>query len=221
VTWGRPARPNGPVVLCVLLSLLAVAACTHSVEGVPTAEPATATPTSATELEALVVTAVPSGLPRLRDDAVDPPAGEKSVEDIAGYSRNPRHERKVLEEYGYRYGWERFWGQGGAGQLTSVFVDQFEHRPGAAAYAADLARNEAGHYGAMLIENPPDLPGGCHLITVEHPDPQSQLSGPAALVWCGHGVFSVSVTVVADSVDAAQEELRAVLAEQLDRLPPG
>ena len=53
------------------------------------------------------------------------------------------------------------------------------------------------------------------------PEPDVELSGPAAFAWCGHGVFSVSVTSVADSVDAAEEEVRAVLAEQLDRLPPG
>jgi len=221
VTRGRPARHIGPVVLLVLSGLLAVAACTHSVDGVPTPAAAAATPASAAELEALIVTAVPSGLPRLPDDAVDPPAGEKTVDDIAGYSRDPRHEREVLKGYGYRHGWERFWGDGRSGRLTSVFVDQFDHRTGAAAYAADLARNEAGHYGAMLMENPPDLPGGCHLITVEDPGPEARLTGPAALVWCGSGVFSVSVTVVADSVDDAEEELRGVLAEQLDRLPPG
>jgi hypothetical protein len=34
-------------------------------------------------------------------------------------------------------------------------------------------------------------------------------------------VFSVSVTAVADSVDAAVEEVRAVLDQQLGRLPPG
>ncbi|MCW2701099.1 MAG: uncharacterized protein JWQ45_2634 [Blastococcus sp.] len=220
MNWGRPARPNGPVVLLALSCLVALPACTRAVDGVPQAAPAAATPTSAAELQALIVTAVPSGLPRLRDDEVDPPAGAKTVEDIAEYSRDPGHEREVLEEYGYRYGWERFWGERDSGVLTSVFVDQFDHRPGAAAYAVDLARNEAGHYGAMLAENPPDLPGGCHLITMEAPDTDPQLTGPAALVWCGHGVFSVSVTVVADSVDVAEAELRAVLAEQLDRLPP-
>jgi hypothetical protein len=180
-----------------------------------------AAPASAAELEALLVTAVPSGLPRLPDDELDPPAGEKSVEDIAGYSVDPGHERTVLKDYGYRYGWERFWGDSRSGRLTSVFVDQFDHRAGAAAYAADLARNEAEHYGAMLIENAPELPGGCHLLTVKDGDPGARRAGPAALVWCGHGVFSVSVTAMAGSVDAAEKEVRAVLAEQLDRLPPG
>jgi hypothetical protein len=104
--------------------------------------------------------------------------------------------------------------------MTGVFVDQFEHRSGAAAYAADLAHNEAEHYDAMLIEDAPGLPGGCHLLALEDADPEGRLAGPAALAWCGHGVFSVSVTAVADSVDAAEEEVRTVLDAQLDRLPP-
>jgi hypothetical protein len=220
VISGRPARRRGPVVLLGLLSCLLAAACSHTVDGVPRARPVAAAPASAAGLEALLVTTVPSGLPRLPDDELDPPAGEKTVEDIAGYSVDPVHERTVLAGYGYRYGWERFWGDSDSGRLTSVFVDQFAHRSGAAAYAADLARNEAEHFGAMLIENAPELPGGCHLLTVEHGDPHARMTGPAALIWCGHGVFSVSVTAMAGSVDAAEQEVRSVLAEQLDRLPP-
>ena len=50
--------------------------------------------------------------PGCADDELDPPAGAKRVEDIAGYSDDPAREREVLEDYGYRYGWERFWGEG-------------------------------------------------------------------------------------------------------------
>jgi hypothetical protein len=195
-------------------------ACARSVDGVATPAPATATPGSAAELETLLVTAVPSGLPRLADEGLEPPAGEKRVEDVAEYARDPGREREVLEQYGYRYGWERFWGTGGSGPVTGVFVDQFDHRAGAAAYAVDLARNDAAHFRGMLVENAPDLPGGCHLLTVEDPEPEAELTGPAALAWCGHGVFSVSVTAVTDSVDAAEEEVRAVLDQQLALLPP-
>jgi hypothetical protein len=222
---GRLSRRNGVAVLLgVLPSVLAVVlglvACVRSVDGVPTAAPAAATPESAADLEALLVTAVPSGLPRLSDDRLRPPAGEKGVEDVARYSADPHRETKVLRNYGYRYGWERFWGSGGSGPVTGVFVDQFERRSGAAAYAADLAHNDAAHFRGAVRVNPPDLPGGCRLLTVEDPDPDTRLAGPAALAWCGHGAFSVSVTAVAESVEAAQEEVRAVLEEQLDRLPP-
>jgi hypothetical protein len=225
VTSGRPARRRRAVVLLgVLACLPATGGCARAVDGVPTPGTAQAaaadTPGSAAELEALIVTTVPSGLPRLPDEDLRPPAGEKTVEDVAAYSEDPEREREVLEEYGYRYGWERFWGTGGPAPMTGVFVDQFEHRSGAAAYAADLAHNEAEHYAATLIENAPELPGGCHLLAVEDTDPQARLAGPAALAWCGHGVFSVSVTAVADSVDAAEEEVRTVLDAQLDRLPP-
>ena len=65
---------------------------------------------SAEELGALVVAEVPSGLPRLPDDELEPPAGAKAVEDVAEYADDPAREREVLEDYGYRYGWERFWG---------------------------------------------------------------------------------------------------------------
>ena len=58
------------------------------------AAPATATPgRPPTELGALVVTEVPSGLPRLPDDELDPPAGAKRVDDVADYSDDPARER--------------------------------------------------------------------------------------------------------------------------------
>ena len=73
----------------------------------------------------------------------------------------------------------------------------------------------------MFAYFPPDLPGGCWLLTVEDAVPEAKLNGPAAVVSCGHGSFSVAVTAVADSVHAAQDEVRAVLASQLAKLPPG
>jgi hypothetical protein len=215
----RPRSTRGAVPLAVLSSLLPLSGCTMAVDGVPTMRPVASLPASAEDLEPLLVTDVPSGLPPLPDEELHPPAGEKRVEDIAGYADDPAREREVLQEYGYRYGWERFWGNGPA-PMTGVLVDQFESRAGAGAYAEDLARNEAERYGGELDHNPPDLPGGCHLLTVEQPRPGSGLTGPAALVWCGHGVFSVAVTAVAGSVDAAEDEVRAVLAEQMERLPP-
>ena len=161
---------------------------------------------------------MPSGLPRLPDGDVVPPAGAKRVEDIAGYSDDPERERAVLAEYGYRYGWERFWGTVD-GPVTAVFVDRFESRAGAGSYAEDLARNEAEHYRGLLSEDPPGLPGGCWGLTVETPDP-AQLHGPTAMAWCVHGVFCVSASSVSSTVDVAEEEVRAVLTAQLDLLPP-
>jgi hypothetical protein len=220
VSAGRLSRRFGDVVLVTLLpGAVALAGCTRTVEGTPTPAPVTATPDATSELEALIVGAVPSGLPRLPDDQLDPPAGAKSVEDVATYADDPERERDVLRDYGYRHGWERFWGVDD-GPVTGVFVDQFEHRAGAGAYAEDLARNEARHYRGMLTENPADLPGHCRSLTIDDPDPALGLSGPAAFAWCGHGVFSVAVSAVADSVDAAEAEMRAVVAAQLDRLPP-
>jgi hypothetical protein len=221
VRYGRLSRRNGVVVLLGGPALaLGLSACTQAVDGVPAPAPAAATPDTAADLEVLLVTTVPSGLPRLSDDQVRPPAGEKGVEDVAEYADDPGREREVLEDYGYRYGWERFWGSDGSGPMTGVFVDQFDDRSGAAAYAADLAHNDAEHYRGLLVENPPDFPDGCRLLTVENPDPQRRLTGPAALAWCELGVFSVSATAVAGSVDAAEKEVQAVLEEQLDRLPP-
>jgi len=205
--------------VAVLTCLLSLSGCTRAVDGVPTPGPEPRTVSSPEELEELIVTEVPSGLPRLADAELDPPAGAKRVEDIAEYSDDPARELAVLEDYGYRYGWERFWGDGPE-TVTGVFVDQFESRAGAGSYAEDLARNDAELFGGMLRENPPDLPGGCRLLTVDE-EPDTGLSGPAAFAWCGHGVFSVSVTSIAGSVDAAEEEVREVLAAQLDLLPPG
>jgi hypothetical protein len=186
------------------------------VTGEASAAPGGAVPSSPEELERLIVPDVPSGLPRVPDDALSPPAGEKRVEDVAGYAQDPTREREVLAEYGYRYGWERFWGTG-TGPMTGVFVDQFEDRAGAGAYARDLAGNDAEHYRGMLRDDAPGLPGGCRLLTVD--EPSGELTGPAAFAWCVHGVFSVSVTSVAGSPEAAEEEVRAVLAAQLERLP--
>jgi hypothetical protein len=58
------------------------------------------------------------------------------------------------------------------------------------------------------------------VLTVDDAEAQAALGGPAALAWCGHGPFSVAVTAVAASMDAAREEVLAVVDEQLDRLPP-
>nr|WP_239521879.1 hypothetical protein [Geodermatophilus sabuli] len=193
--------------------------CSSTVEGAATAAPADPTPSSPAELERLLVTDVPSGLARVADADLTPPAGEKSAEDVAGYADDPDREREVLEDYGYRYGWERFWGAG-PGPLVSVFVDQFVTRAGAGAYARDLAANDAELYGAVLRDEPPHLPGGCRLLVLDEADPGSGMSGPAAFAWCAHGVFSVAVTAVAGSVEAATDEVHAVVAAQLERLPP-
>ncbi|HEY0402825.1 MAG TPA: hypothetical protein VGD09_12465 [Blastococcus sp.] len=220
MTPGRSSRKVRAAVLLVVLPCLpATVGCARAVDGVPTAAPTGVFPTSPDDLWALVVTEVPSGLPRLPDEELQPPAGPKAVDDIADYSGDPAREHDVLEGYGYRQGWERFWGTG-TGPMTGVFIDQFGSRAGAGAYAEDLARNEAEHYHAVLHANPPELPGGCRMLTVDDADAQAALGGPAALAWCAHGPFSVSVTSVTASLAAAEEEVRAVVEEQLDRLPP-
>ncbi|MGY1636422.1 hypothetical protein ACI78V_07190 [Geodermatophilus sp. SYSU D00742] len=213
-----PARLGGTALLLGLVPA-ALTGCTTTVEGAANAAPADPTPASPEELEELVVATVPSGLPRVPDEDLSPPAGEKSAHDVAAYSLDPGREAEVLEEYGYRYGWERFWSSG-SGPVTSVFVDQFETRAGAGGYARDLAENEAALYGTVLREDPPHLPGGCRLLTVDEADPATGLPGPAVSAWCGHGVFSVGVSAVAESVTAATDEVHAVLADQLERLPP-
>jgi hypothetical protein len=220
VILGRSSPTLRVAVLFVLLTCLpTTVGCSRAVDGVPRAGPSPAVPASVDELGALVVADVPSGLARLPDDELQPPAGPKGIDDIADYSDDPGHERDVLEQYGYRYGWERFWGSSSV-PMTGVFVDQFESRAGAAAYAEDLARNDAEHYDAVVHENPPQLPGGCRMLTVDDADAQAALGGPAAFAWCGHGPFSVSVTSVTDSLDAAEAEVRSVVEEQLDRLAP-
>jgi hypothetical protein len=222
VTGGRPGRRGRrslrPVVLAAAVAL--TSGCDTPVAGEAVTAPAPSAPSApdrAAELEPLLVEEVPSGLPRLPDGQVMPPAGEKTVEDVAGYADDPAHERAVLDDYGYRFGWERFWGVED-GALTSVFVHQLRSRAGAAAYARDLAANDAGYYAGSLAENPPDLPGGCWLLTVEDPRDGSGLDGPAAISWCASGVFSVSVTAVADSLGDARAEVRELLPIQLDRL---
>jgi hypothetical protein len=220
VIHGRSSPNLRAAALLVLLPCLpAIAGCARAVDGVASAAPNEWAPGSADELGRLVVTAVPSGLPRLPDDQLEPPAGAKSVDDIADYSDDPAHEREVLEGYGYRFGWERFWGTG-SGPMTGVFVDQFDSRAGAGAYAEDLARNDAEHYDGVVHENPPHLPGGCRMLTVDDAAGQAALGGPAALAWCGHGRFSVSVTSVAGSLESAEDEVRAVVTAELDLLPP-
>jgi hypothetical protein len=211
----HPARGAAALLLAIVPG---VAGCGQPVTSTPRAASTADLPDGPEELERLVVTTVPSGLPRLPDQKLSPPAGEKSLDDVASYAPDPHQERGVLEDYGYRYGWERFWGTG-TGPMTGVFVDQFGSRAGAGSYAEDLARNDAEHYDGVLHESPPDLPGGCRMLTVATPEPDSGLGGPAALAWCGHGVFSVGVTSVASSVEAATEEVRGVVRAQLDRLP--
>ncbi len=210
--------------LAVLLVLAggACAGCTSTEPGHvrPAARSsAPALPETAAGLEALLVTEVPSGLPRVPDGELDPPAGEKTVDDVAGYADDAAEQRAVLEEYGYRHGWERFWRSEDA--LTTVFVDQFAGSMGAAAYADDLARNDAEYYGGVPDADPDGLPEGCTLMTVDHPAPHLGLSGPAAFSWCEHGPFTVAVAAAAGSPPAARSEVEAVTVEQLRRLPPG
>ena len=173
-----------------------------------------AAPSSARQLERLVVRSVPSGLPRMPDAGLRPPAGAKSARDVAGYAGDPSRERKVLADYGYRFGWERFWGDGD-GRQTSVFLDQFREAAGARRYADDLARNDATHYLASWHPGSGGLPAGCRLLTSNDPT----LPGPAAFAWCAHGVFAVAVTAVSGSADGAVREVGAVVRAQLARLP--
>jgi hypothetical protein len=200
-----PESPSGP--------------SSGSTEVSTSSSPTAAVPSSAAELESLLVDEVPSGLPQVPDDELDPPAGEKTIDDVARYGDDPAEQRAVLEDYGYQRGWERFWRAGDA--LTSVFIDQFEGPDGAAAYAEDLERNDADYYGGMLDDSPGDLPDGCVLMVRDDPSPQRGLAGPAAFAWCVAGVFSVSVAAVAEIPAAARAQLAAVTAQQLDRLPTG
>jgi hypothetical protein len=211
---------RGVVLTALALAVPGCSGCSASGGGAPRAAVSSsvpAPPSATSGLAALLVTEVPSGLPRVPDDELDPPAGRKTIDDVAGYSSDAEHQRQVLEDYGYRWGWERFWRTGD--QLTSVFLDQFGNADGAVSYADDLARNDAEYYGGTPEDDPPDLPAGCALLTVEDPAPMGRLAGPAAFAWCAHGVFTVSVAAVSTSPAAARAEVGAVTAQQLDRLP--
>jgi hypothetical protein len=180
---------------------------------------AAAVPSDAAGLEALLVDAVPSGLPLVPDDELSPPAGAKTIDDVARYGQDAQQQRQVLSDYGYRRGWERFWRADTA--LTSVFLDQFRDADGAGSYAEDLARNDAEYYGGSLDHSPGDLPSGCVLMVRDFPALEQGITGPAAFAWCSSSVFTVSVAAVAASSEAARAELMAVTRAQLDRLPTG
>ena len=211
-----PGAAVGRGGLALLLALLT--GCAASTDGDASAAPAAATPDTPRQLETLVVPAVPSGLPRVPDDALSPPAGEKLLEDVAGYAEDAAREREVLDDYGYRFGWERYWGSG-SGPLTTVAAHQFETTEGALAFTADLAAHEAEVYGGLLREDPPDLPAGCRLLQLEEGAPAARVAAPTAFAWCAQGAFSLAVTAVSGSVEAATEEVAAVVAAQLERLP--
>jgi hypothetical protein len=213
----NPVAAVGRGGLALLLALLT--GCATSTDGDAAAAPAAVTPDTPRQLEALLVPDVPSGLPRVPDDALSPPAGQKLVEDVAGYARDAVREREVLDDYGYRFGWERYWGAG-SGPLTTVAAHQFETTDGAAAFTADLAAHEAEVYGGLLREDPPGLPAGCRLLQLDEGAPAAGVAAPAALAWCARGVFSLTVTAVSGSVESATAEVRAVVAAQLKRLPP-
>ena len=106
MTSGRSSgNLRAAVLLAVLPCLPATVGCAMTVDGVPSAAPTDRFPESSADLGALLVTEVPSGLPRLPDDELQPPAGPKGVDDVADYSDDPAREQDVLEGYGYRYGW--------------------------------------------------------------------------------------------------------------------
>jgi len=187
--------------------------------GAPAAVPpsAAAGPSSAAGLEELLLDDVPSGLPLVPDDELDPPAGAKTIDDVARYGDDATEQRAVLTDYGYLRGWERFWR--GGDRLTTVFLDQFDDPDGAAAYADDLAHNDAEYYGGELDSAPADLPDGCVTMARDEPAPEQGMAGPAAFAWCAVGGLTVSVAVVAADPADARTELTAVTTEQLDRLP--
>ncbi|SDG74749.1 DUF7373 family lipoprotein [Klenkia brasiliensis] len=208
--------------LLVLVSLASLTGCSDAVPGSATSA-ATADvgplPGAVDGLGDLVVTDVPSGRPQVPDDELDPPAGPKSLADVAGYAEDADREEQVLTEYGYRWGWERFWGADE--DLTSVFVDQFEGPDGAASYADDLARNDTDYYGGNPDRDPEHLPDGCATLTVEDPAEDTRLTGPAAFAWCAHGPFTVSVAVVSADTEDALAQVDDLVDQQLQRLPRG
>jgi len=219
----RRAGLVAPALVPVLALAAPLTGCASSVVG--TASPVAtasvgAVPDAVDALGDLVLTDVPSGMPRVPDDELDPPAGPKTLDDVAGYAEDAEREAGVLGDYGYRWGWERFWGSEQA-QITSVFVDQFDAPAGATSYAADLARNDTEYYGGNPDRDPDDLPRGCASLAVEDPAADTGLQGPAAFAWCAHGPFTVSVAVVADSTDTARAQVEQLVDEQLDRLPRG
>src|SRR3712207_7805292 len=63
---------------------------------------------------------------------------------------------RSLHDYGYRFGWERYWGSG-SGPLTTVFTHQFQTPEGAAAFTRDVAEHDGDVYGGLLHEEPPVL----------------------------------------------------------------
>jgi hypothetical protein len=213
VTPGRLAA-----VLAGLVSLVCATGCTPTSATPAEVSAAPATPETVEDLGELLLEEVPSGLPRIPDADLEPSAGAKTVDEVATYSDDPARERAVLREYGYRHGWERFWGST-TGPLTSVFLDQFDEAGGAATYARDLAGNDAEVYHGVLRHDPSSLPDGCSLLTVAGADPVTGLSGPAAFAWCARGVFSVGVTAVAGTEQAATDEVHDAVRAQLDRLP--
>ena len=211
--------PGRAATLLLLLAPACAGCASSEAETAPPSSTVAAVPTSAAGLEELLVDDVPSGLPRVPDDELDPPAGEKTIDDVARYGQDADRQQQVLEDYGYTRGWERFWRSGDA--LTSVFLDQFADAGGALAYADDLARNDAEYYGGELDRSPEGLPEGCVRLMRQEPAPERGMAGPAAFAWCSDGGFTVSVAAVAASAGEARAEVEAVMAHQLERLPPG
>ena len=127
--------------------------------------------------------------PAARRRSSQPPAGPKRSTTSPTTPTTPAHERDGAGAYGYRFGWERFWGTGPA-PMTGVFVDQFRDRARAPAPTPRTSpRNEADvlrrHRCARTRR---ELPGGCRMLTVDDAEPAAGLRGPAAFAWCGHGV---------------------------------
>jgi len=209
---------GGVAALLVLLAPACTGCASSEADTTAPSSRAAAVPASAAELEELLLDGVPSGLPRVPDDELDPPAGQKTIDDVARYGEDAHRQAEVLADYGYIRGWERFWRSGDA--LTSVFLDQFADGGGAVAYAGDLARNDAEYYGGELDRSPEGLPEDCVLMMREQPAPEQGMAGPAAFAWCVEGALTVAVAAVAASAGEARAEVEAVVAGQLERLPP-
>ena len=211
VSRGRLA-PAGESSCCRAAALLPLRGVRPAGDGAPR-RAVGSSPASAEELGALIVTEVPSGLPRLPDEDLTPPAGQEAGRGHrglcprsgtgAGGPRGLRLPVRLGTVLGHR-----------DGPVTGVFVDQFDTRAGAAPTPRTSPATTPSTTAACWRR--PRRPAG-RLLVADRGGPRPGAAARAGRVRLVRArVFSVSVTAVADSVDAAEEEVRAVLEAQLD-----
>ena len=209
----RASARVGTAVALVAVLLGACSSSSPKSAGTTTTKPSTGThavPTSFKELQARIVTKVPSGFVAQAPGAYDtgPSDLAKAIRDDGGPNAG-----KILRAEKFVRGYQRIWIGPEHAQII-VFVYQFDSRVG--------ARRDYARYTRVFDSK---LPPGTHRFVIGGlPASQSlgvagsDKTGGAALAYFTKGVFNVEINCNAPTTAGLQAQATAIAKDQYNRL---